>query len=84
MICAEDELGLGTNHDGIMVLPDDISAGTLAKDFYQITSDVIYEIGLTPNRSDATSVLGVAADLAAFLSVQQDVFHPVNPPLFPK
>lgn len=84
MICAEDELGLGTNHDGIMVLSDDITAGTLAKDFYQITSDVIYEIGLTPNRSDATSVLGVAADLAAFLSVQQDVFHPINPPAIPE
>ncbi len=84
MICAEDELGLGTDHDGIMVLPDEIAAGTPASEYYQITSDVLYEIGLTPNRSDATSVLGVAADLAAFLSVQQGVFHRVTMPDIPK
>ncbi len=83
MICAEDELGLGTDHDGIMVLPDSIKAGTPASDYYQITSDILYEIGLTPNRSDATSVLGVAADLAAFLSVQQNIFHPVSWPKIP-
>ncbi len=84
MICAEDELGLGTNHDGIMVLTDDIPAGTKASEHYDVSTDIIYEIGLTPNRSDATSVLGVAADLAAFLSVQKDVFHPVTWPDIPE
>lgn len=83
MICAEDELGLGTDHDGIMVLSDDIAAGTKANEYYDVSTDIIYEIGLTPNRSDATSVLGVAADLAAFLSVQNDVFHPVSWPDIP-
>lgn len=84
MICAEDELGLGTSHDGIMVLPDDVAAGTKASDYYDIISDVIYEIGLTPNRSDATSILGIAADLAAFMSVQTEVFHPVIWPKVPE
>ncbi len=83
MICAEDELGLGSSHDGIMILPESISAGTLACEYYQITADILYEIGLTPNRSDATSVIGVAADLAAFLSVRENVFHPVTWPLIP-
>lgn len=84
MICAEDELGLGANHDGIMVLPDEVEAGTPARTYYQLVSDIIYEIGLTPNRSDATSVIGVASDLAAFLSVQQDVFHPISWPAVPE
>jgi len=84
MICAEDELGLGNNHDGIMVLPDDIKAGTPANSYYNVSSDTLYEIGLTPNRSDATSVLGVAADLAAFLSVNEDVYHPVSEPSIPE
>ena len=70
MICAEDELGLGANHDGIMILPDVTHVGTRASDYYKVTSDTIFEIGLTPNRSDATSILGVAEDLAAYLSVQ--------------
>jgi phenylalanyl-tRNA synthetase beta chain len=68
MICAEDELGLGTSHDGIMVLPDSIPAGTLAKDYFGIESDFVYEIGLTPNRVDAASHLGVARDLCAYFS----------------
>ncbi len=84
MICAEDELGLGTSHDGIMILPDAIPAGTPAREYYQLTSDILFEIGLTPNRSDATSVIGVASDLAAFLSVQEDVFHPVQWPTIPE
>ncbi len=84
MICAEDELGLGINHDGIMILPNDVAAGTPANVYYNISQDILFEIGLTPNRSDATSVLGVAADLAAFLSVQENVFHPVSWPSIPE
>ncbi len=68
MICAEDELGLGTSHDGIMVLPKDTTTGTAAADYFNIESDVIFEIGLTPNRSDAVSHMGVARDLAAGLN----------------
>jgi len=68
MICAEDELGLGTSHDGIMVLPDSVPAGTLAKDYFGIESDFVYEIGLTPNRVDAASHLGVARDLCAYFN----------------
>ena len=82
MICAEDELGLGESHDGVLVLPDDIKVGTKASEYYNVTSDTLYEIGLTPNRSDATSVIGVASDLAAFLSVQTDTFHKVDWPSF--
>jgi phenylalanyl-tRNA synthetase beta chain len=69
MICAEDEIGLGTDHDGIIVLPDTAEVGTLASDFFRIEKDYVYEIGLTPNRSDATSHLGVARDLAAALKI---------------
>ncbi|TCK83680.1 phenylalanine--tRNA ligase subunit beta [Albibacterium bauzanense] len=67
MICAEDEIGLGKSHDGILVLPSDAKVGVLAKDHFNIQSDSIFEIGLTPNRSDAASHLGVARDVAAFL-----------------
>ncbi len=72
MICAEDELGLGESHDGIMVLPTDIKPGTLAADYFQLQEDWIYEIGLTPNRMDAMSHLGVAKDVAAYLSVHNN------------
>ncbi|MFA5417381.1 MAG: phenylalanine--tRNA ligase subunit beta [Bacteroidales bacterium] len=68
MICAEDELGLGTSHDGIMVLPAEVKTGTPASEYYQIEQDVIFEIGLTPNRADAASHIGVARDLAAGLN----------------
>jgi phenylalanyl-tRNA synthetase beta chain len=71
MICAEDELGLGDSHDGIMILPEDAPVGQPAKDFLHIQSDVIYEIGLTPNRSDATNHIGVAKDMAAALQINQ-------------
>ena len=67
MICAEDEIGLGKSHDGIMVLPEDAKEGTLAKDYFKIDTDIIFEIDLTPNRADATSHFGVARDLAAYL-----------------
>lgn len=74
MICAEDEIGLGTDHDGIMVLPEDAPIGTLAKDYFKLNDDFIFEIGLTPNRADAASHLGVARDLAAFL--KQEIIKP--------
>ncbi len=69
MICAEDELGLGDDHSGILVLHDEVSIGTAAKDHFSITTDTVFEIGLTPNRSDATCHLGVAQDLRATLVV---------------
>ncbi len=65
MICAEDEIGLGASHEGIKVLPTDAKVGMAFKDFYGLKSDYIFEIGLTPNRADAASHLGVARDLAA-------------------
>lgn len=72
MICAEDELGLGSSHEGILVLPSDTKPGTLASDIYDTGSDVIFDIGLTPNRSDATSHMGVAKDLSAYLKVHKE------------
>ena len=68
MICAEDEIGLGTSHAGIMVLPDDVTPGTPASDYFKPYSDTIYEIGLTPNRMDAMSHWGVARDVCAYLT----------------
>jgi len=67
MICAEDEIGLGQSHDGILVLPADTVVGTTAKEYFNVKDDYCIEIGLTPNRSDAASHLGVARDLAAYL-----------------
>ncbi|MFY9241796.1 MAG: phenylalanine--tRNA ligase subunit beta [Polaribacter sp.] len=72
MICAEDELGLGKSHDGIMVLSDEIKIGTLASEVFKVETDHIFEIGLTPNRSDAMSHYGVARDLRAGL-IQNDL-----------
>ena len=66
MLCAEDEIGLGSSHDGILNLPNDVVIGTLAKDYFKITSDYILEIDITPNRADALSHIGVAKDLAAY------------------
>ena len=68
MICAEDEIGLGTSHAGIMVLPADVKVGTSAIEYFQPYEDVVYEIGLTPNRMDAMSHWGVARDICAYLS----------------
>lgn len=68
MICAEDEIGLGNSHAGIIVLPEDAPVGQKAADFFNIESDYMLEIGLTPNRSDATSHIGVARDLAAIIN----------------
>ena len=72
MICAEDELGLGKGHDGILVLEDKLKEGTPAAEVFNIETDAIFEIGLTPNRSDAMSHYGVARDLRAGL-MQQDL-----------
>ncbi len=67
MICAEDEIGIGKSHDGILVLPNDTKVGINAADHFKLESDIVFEIGLTPNRSDAASHLGVARDLVAIL-----------------
>jgi phenylalanyl-tRNA synthetase beta chain len=69
MICAEDELGLGEDHQGIIVLPEATPVGMTAREYYQLETDYVYEIGLTPNRSDATNHLGVARDVAAYLKI---------------
>ena len=67
MICAEDEIGLGKSHDGIMVLNADAEVGIPAADYFDLASDFTIEIGLTPNRADGMSHYGVARDLAAVL-----------------
>ena len=67
MICAEDEIGLGTDHQGIMVLETDLPLGTPAARYFEIETDRVFEIGLTPNRADAASHLGTARDLKALL-----------------
>ena len=67
MICAEDELGLGESHDGIMILNEDLKPGTPASKVFEIETDEVFEIGLTPNRADAMSHMGVARDLRAGL-----------------
>ena len=67
MICAEDELGIGESHDGIMVLDPDAVVGTPAKDYLGLATDAVIEIGLTANRVDAASHIGVARDLYAYL-----------------
>ncbi len=68
MICAEDEIGLGSSHAGILVLPEDVKVGASAADYFQPYDDIVYEIGLTPNRMDAMSHWGVARDVCAYLS----------------
>lgn len=68
MICAEDEIGLSDNHQGILVLPDTLRAGTPLAEYFKPYTDWIYEIGLTPNRMDAMSHLGVARDVCAYLT----------------
>jgi phenylalanyl-tRNA synthetase beta chain len=67
MICAEDEIGIGTSHEGIIVLDTDLPNGTPASAYFEVTQDQILEIGLTPNRADAASHLGVARDLKALV-----------------
>lgn len=74
MLCAEDEIGIGTSHDGIIELPEDAIIGTPAKEYYHIEDDTLIEVDITPNRSDAISHFGVARDLAAGLGL------PLNKP----
>jgi phenylalanyl-tRNA synthetase beta chain len=80
MICAEDEIGMGDSHDGIMVLPDGIKPGLAAADYFQLYSDKIISIGLTPNRSDAMSHKGVARDICAWLNHHEQLNLSVNSP----
>ena len=80
MICAEDEIGLGTSHAGIMVLANDAKPGTLAAEYFQLYQDWVYEIGLTPNRMDAMSHWGVARDVCAYLR-QITILVPFGLPL---
>ncbi|MBQ3689871.1 MAG: phenylalanine--tRNA ligase subunit beta [Bacteroidales bacterium] len=67
MICAEDEIGVGTSHDGIIVLPSDTKVGTPAAEIFKVENDTVYEIGITPNRIDGASHIGCARDIYAFL-----------------
>ncbi|MCO5247406.1 MAG: phenylalanine--tRNA ligase subunit beta [Chitinophagales bacterium] len=71
MICAEDEIGLGESHDGIIILPESSVVGTPVSEIYQLNNDTILEIGLTPNRPDAQSHYGVARDLAVALNFRK-------------
>ena len=83
MICAEDEIGIGTSHDGIIVLPADTIVGTLAKDYYGIKSDYLLEVDITPNRIDAASHFGVARDLAAFYALKDKSVKLLRPSVEP-
>ena len=79
MICAEDEIGIGKSHDGIIVLTDDVKPGTPAAEYYNLTSDYVLEVDLTPNRIDAASHYGVARDLCAWLSQNKGEAKPHRP-----
>ena len=72
MLCAEDELGLGKGHDGILVLDNKVKVGTPAATYFELEDDYSIEIGLTPNRADAMGHIGVARDLVAFLNVHKN------------
>jgi len=80
MICAEDEIGRGDNHNGIMVLDSNAIPGTSAAAYFKPDTDWIYEIGLTPNRMDAMSHLGVAKDVCAYLTVHENQHYFVKYP----
>ena len=75
MICAEDEIGIGTDHKGIMVLNQEAKPGMPASEFFNIQSDFVFEVDLTPNRIDGASHIGVARDLAAFLSQKERICY---------
>eukprot|EP01029_Cantina_marsupialis_P023151 TRINITY_DN572_c0_g3_i1.p1 TRINITY_DN572_c0_g3~~TRINITY_DN572_c0_g3_i1.p1 ORF type:complete len:817 (-),score=158.91 TRINITY_DN572_c0_g3_i1:3398-5848(-) len=77
MICAEDEIGLGQGHDGIMVLPEDAVVGTPAAEYFNIEDDLTIEIDLTPNRIDGASHIGVARDMAAYLKQQKEIDYKI-------
>jgi phenylalanyl-tRNA synthetase beta chain len=78
MICAEDEIGLGTSHAGIMVLPADTKVGLPASEYFKIYKDTVFEIGLTPNRADAISHYGVARDLVAAINIRNKPTQPLD------
>lgn len=80
MICAEDELGLGESHDGIMVLSEVLKPGTPCSEVFEIENDEVFEIGLTPNRADAMSHFGVARDIRAGLKQKQIIKELITPP----
>ncbi|MDR2969301.1 MAG: phenylalanine--tRNA ligase subunit beta [Tannerellaceae bacterium] len=79
MICAEDEIGIGHDHSGIIILPDEAAVGIPAKEYYNIKSDYVLEVDITPNRVDATSHFGVARDLAAYLKQNGKVYELKRP-----
>ena len=72
MICAEDEIGMGTSHEGILILDQNASIGMPASTYFNLETDFIFEIGLTPNRADAASHIGVARDLSALIQVHEE------------
>ncbi|MBU2526010.1 MAG: phenylalanine--tRNA ligase subunit beta [Bacteroidetes bacterium] len=79
MICAEDEIGLGNSHDGILILDEKLAPGALLSKVYQVEEDTVYEIGLTPNRADAMSHLGVARDLRAGIAQREKLLELITP-----
>ncbi len=79
MICAEDEIGIGTSHEGILVLDDLVAPGTPAREYFQIYTDDVFEIGLTPNRIDAASHYGVARDLNAYFMARDRNWGLIHP-----
>ena len=81
MICAEDELGLGESHEGIMILEDALKVGTPCSEIFEIENDQVFEIGLTPNRADAMSHFGVARDLRAGLRQREIALELITPPV---
>lgn len=79
MICAEDEIGLGSSHEGIMVLSNELKVGTPLSSIFELENDIVFEIGLTPNRADAMSHLGVARDLRAGLKQKEVQLELITP-----
>jgi phenylalanyl-tRNA synthetase beta chain len=80
MICAEDEIGLGASHDGIMVLDSEAKIGSPASEYFNIKGDIVFEIGLTPNRADAASHIGVARDISVALKLRNNSKEKINIP----
>ena len=80
MLCAEDELGIGESHDGILVLDNNVVVGTPAAEYFELEDDFEIEIGLTPNRADAMGHVGVARDIIAYLNVHNDTGLSLNLP----
>lgn len=79
MLCAEDEIGIGTSHEGIIELPADVKVGTLAKDYYKVEKEYVIEVDITPNRIDAASHFGVARDLAAYFALHNNKYQLTMP-----